>query len=118
MVCACDRVFKGHVIAKNPWRGHYEGFKAREITKKAVARSLWSVQRARNHEKSCGVVTMERSKRAQSRKRLWRGHYEVFKARGMMKKAVAMSLWSVQSARNHERICSAVTMKGSKREDR
>src|SRR5690625_3742005 len=99
---------------KRQYRVHYEVLKERAITGKSVTRSLWSVQRARKHEKSCGVVTMERSKRAQSRKKLWRGHYGAFKARVIMNKAVAWSLWSVQSARNHEKICSAVTMKCSK----
>src|SRR5690625_2934520 len=82
---------------ENPLRGRYGVFKERAIMKKAVAESLWRVQRARNQEKSRGLVTMKCSKGAQSRKKLWRGHYEVFKARAIMKKSVARSLRSFPS---------------------
>src|SRR5690625_5073091 len=99
---------------KNPLRGRYEVLKERAIIKKAVAWSLWSVQSARNHEKSSGGVTMKCSKSEQSRKNPLRGRYEVFKERAITKKAVAWSLWSVQSARNHEKSRGGVTMKCSK----
>src|SRR5690625_7537954 len=52
---------------------------------------------------------MECSQGALTGRKRWRGQYGGVKGRAITKKAVAWSLWSVQSARNHEKIRGAVT---------